>query len=98
MAGPWSGDAKREVRAGRCCLPERDSDGEKESGANPREMVTALPAPVTMWRRTRFARFAPQLGAGMAKRLGSAVVVAPSSRKITQKIIGRSRRRGSGWR
>ena len=96
MAGLWSGEAKRELRAGRCCLPEGGSGAGKESGAKLRETVTALPAPVTLWRDALFARFAPRLGAGEAKLLGSAVVVAPSSGKIAQKIIGRGLRR-SGW-
>jgi hypothetical protein len=54
--------------------------------------VAALPATVTLWPNTHFARFAPQLGASEAKQLGSAAVVAPSGCNITQKIIGR------GWR
>ena len=72
--------------------PAGDSGAADKGGATPRETVTALPAPVTLWRRAHIARIAPQLGAGAAKLLGSAVVIAPSCGKIVQKIIGR------GWR
>ena len=75
--------------------PEGDSGTADKGGASPRETVTALPAPVTLWQGANIARFAPQLGAGVAKLLGSAVVMAPSCGKIAQKIIGRGRR--SRW-
>jgi hypothetical protein len=70
-------------------VPLRRSGKVGKSGVNLRDALTAFPASGTMLRRANFAGFTPQFGAVQANVLGTSVVIAPSSDKIFQRLIGR---------